>query len=285
MSDVDPFYLNDTPESGDTSNASPSETDPAAPSQEQQPKESSQENLPATQKDFSKTLVTKGGNLADIVNRVSNDLVGDMPEETQAACARFMQRNAGGFAGALAMKCKGMQCPILDVCPLYETKQALPLGQRCPFEMGLIQTWVNKHLVALGIEEHMSPDNSFDMDILYELAANELIKWKAAHHIAKKGELIEERQVNVTPDGTSIFSEVLSPAVDLFETHSKITIKLREALLATRKAQIQAGKDMGDPSKKASTLAENARKKALARLGKANEEITDADYEVKEDST
>jgi len=202
--------------------------------------------------------------------------------ETKEATLHFLQTNANGFVGALAMRCKGKNCPILDSCPLFQTQAALPLGKPCPFEAGIVQTWVNKHLINLGIEDFTAPENSFDMDILYELAAHELIKWKAAHHLSRAGKLIEDRQVAANMQGDAIFAEVVSPALEILDIHNKITMKLRDALLATRKAQIQAGRDMSDPSKKAAELAELARKKAMERLGRA-EKIKDAEFQVKKD--
>lgn len=283
MKDANPTSKNGTPSSGPLSSDSPLGLDPTAPLQEEQLKESSPPNSLTIPSCFNKTLTVRGGSLAEIASRVSADIAADMPEETKIATAKFIQNNANGFVGGLAMKCRGLNCPIIDSCPLHETAQPLPLGKPCPFEQGIVQTWVNKHLVALGIEDYMAPENSFDMDILYELAANELIKWKAAHHLSDRGRVIEEKQVAANMQGDAIFAEVLSPAVELLEVHTKITMKLRDALLATRKAQIQAGKDMGDPSKKAANLAESARAKAMERLGKQQkEEVKDADFTVGE---
>jgi hypothetical protein len=280
MSDADNTSENGTLKSGDGSSDSPLEIIPTVPSPEQQPKESSPPSSLEIPSSSVKTLTVKGGSLAEISSQVAKDLTVGMPEDTQLATAKFIKQNSNGFVGALAMKCKGLNCAMLDVCPLYETNQALPIGKACPFEQGIVQTWVNKHLISLGIDDVNSPENSFDMDILYELAANELIKWKAAQHISQRGQLIEEKQVSASMQGDAIFGDVLSPAVELLEVHTKITMKLRDALLATRKAQIQAGQDMSDPSKKASDLAETARRKAMERLGKTK--VKDADFEVKD---
>ena len=282
MSDADNTSPNGTPSNGDTSSDSPNELVPIVPSPEPQPEPLSSGSALTTQDFSSPTLTVRGGSLADISNRVSKELTVGMPKDTLAATEKFIQKNCNGFVGALSMKCKGLNCGILDVCPLYQTQQPLPLGKPCPFEQGIIQTWVNKHLISLGIDDVYAPENSFDMDILYELAANELIKWKAAQHISDRGQVIEEKQVSATMQGDAIFGDVLSPAVELLEVHTKITMKLRDALLATRKAQIQAGKDMTDPSKKAADLAEAARKKAMERLGRA-EKIKDAEFEVQDE--
>lgn len=277
---------NDTPENTPISsnglNGSPKGTDPIVPSPGQLQDPFLVPSSTPTRTSSYPSLRVMGGDLASITKGITDDIAGGGTAETREATLHFLQSNANGFVGALAMRCKGKDCPILDSCPLFQTNAALPLGKPCPFEAGIVQTWVNKHLMSLGIEDFSAPESSFDLDLLYELAAHELIKWKAAHHLSKAGKLIEDRQVAANMQGDAIFAEVVSPALEILDIHNKITMKLRDALLATRKAQIQAGRDMADPSKKASELAEMARKKALKRLNRVNEKIKDAEFDVKD---
>lgn len=278
MTDAEPFFLNDIPENSNGSTGSQKETDPIAHSLGPPSETSTDKNQ--EKKPSLPALRTRGGNLSDIAKSVTEDISSNLPQSTKEATLKFINANAHGFVGGLAMQCRGERCPILSDCPLYQTNQTLPVGSKCPFEASLVQTWVNRHLMALGIDDYADPANSFDMDMLYELAANELIKWKASQHLSRAGSIITERQVAANTQGDAIFAEVISPALEVIDVHTKITMKLRDALLATRKAQIQAGKDMGDPSKKAAELAEKARKKAMDRLGKG-EQIKDAEYDVK----
>ena len=282
MTDADPFSLGNTPEKSNSSNGSVNETDLTAHSPVQPSSESSSKSLLPIKKPSYLPLKMEGGNLAEISKNITAAISKGKSEAMVAATARFISRNAHGFAGGIAMRCQGPECPIQDICPFTEAKEAYPVGDICPFEDGIVQMWVNKHLTALGIDNFDAPESSFDLDLLYELAGHELIKWRAAQHLSKKGTIIDERQIAMSLQGDQIFGEVMSPALEALDIQSKITMKLRDALLATRKAQIQAGRDMGDHSKKSADLAKRAREKALERLGINQESIKDGEYEVKE---
>jgi len=153
---------------------------------------------------------------------------------------------------------------------------------------GLVQLWVNKHLLAMGIEDHILPEYSYDMDMLYELAGQELIRWQATQQLAVKGTITEERKIGATISGDELFGEVVTPLIEVIDTQSKIIMKIRDALLGTRKAQIQAGRDAGDSSKKSTELAAKAHTSVQERLrvlrGDA-EEVKDAEFDVKNGST
>jgi hypothetical protein len=296
MTDADPFSIGNTPEKSNSSKDSVQPTDPTALSPAPPSNESSNKSLVPTEKPSYIPLSMECGSLEKITNSITKAISQDMTPEAKAATVRFLDKNSRGFVGGLAMLCRGRgvvderhpgkmevdQCPILEVCPIAEAGDPFPLNKPCPFEQSLVQIWVNKHLTALGIEDFDSPENSFDLDLLYELAGHELLKWKAAQHLAHSGRIVEERQVAAGLQGDQIFGEVMSPALEAIDIQSKITMKLREALLATRKAQIQAGKDMGDPSRKTAELARKAKEKAQSRLKIQRENIEDAEFEVKE---
>jgi len=187
------------------------------------------------------------------------------------------------MASASAIKCKGLSCVLVDICPLNGTDDPFPIGMRCPFMSSLVQMWVNKHLLAMGIEDHALPEYSYDMDMLYELAGQELIRWQAAQQLASKGTLVEERKIGATISGDELFGEVVSPLIEVIDTQSKIIMRIRDALLGTRKAQIQAGRDAGDSSRRSTELADRARgtiEKRLEELRNGPEEVKDASFEI-----
>jgi hypothetical protein len=128
--------------------------------------------------------------------------------------------------------------------------------------------WVNKHLHALGIENIDAPENSFDMDMLYELAGQELIRWRCGAYLAKNPNIVENKLIAETIQGTPIFADVMNPVIDAMERAGKNVAKIRDALLATRKAQITAGQVAIDATQKAAEL----RKKA-AEINKMRREL------------
>lgn len=257
-----------TPENSSFSNDSDRSTDLTAHSQEQQPKTSSSKNTNGTPHSLIK-LKEEGGSLDKLISNAA-EILGD---RDSAIITGFLKRNSRGFVGALPLICKGEACPFLSACPLYEAKKELPIGARCPVESTLVQLWVNKHLEALGIDDYDSPEYSFDMDILYELAAHELIRWRLAGHLSEEGSLIEEVHVGDTDSGEPLFEKVINPILDELQKHTKIALRLKEALLATRQAKSSAGKVSSDPTKKAAELM-----KRIYNMLEQKERIHDAEY-------
>ncbi|RMH18642.1 MAG: hypothetical protein D6698_06835 [Gammaproteobacteria bacterium] len=257
----------DTRENSNGSTSSEDKTDLPARSPRRQLRRSSRKK-----KDI---LEVPSGPLSGVAKGLSEAL--DIPEGAVSKAEAFFRKNAFGFVGSMALRCRGPNCPMVDICPLTEAKEAYPLGKPCPFEQGLIQMWVTKHLEALGIDDWSDPEYSFDMDLLYQLAAFELINWRAANHLSKEGDLISEKITGYSHQGDAVFAEVISPALDIIERNSKLIMKIKESLLATREAKVKANKAERTPASEASENVGKARKLA-------EERIKDADYEVRPSS-
>lgn len=223
-------------------------------------------------------------NAEQAIISAAETLTPDLSEEGKNVLKNFILRNSRGFAGAMPMMCKGPQCPFVHACPLYEANSKLPMGQRCPVEESIVYMWVNKHLHALGIENVDSPENSFDMDMLYELAGQELIRWRCGAYMSKNPDIVENKLIAETIQGTPIFADVMNPVIDAMERAGKNVAKIRDALLATRKAQITAGQVAIDATQKAAEL----RKKA-AEINKMRRELNSgllkpAQFTIKDES-
>lgn len=150
----------------------------------------------------------------------------------------------------------------------------------CPIEASIVTLWINKHLRALGIEDPDDPINSFDMDMLYELAGQELIRWRCGVHLSKTPSLLTTQTVGFSNQGEPIFAEVMNPVLEIMEKSGRNISKIREALVATREAQLKAGNVKADPSTRQADL----RKKALEIIGNRRqpEAMKEADFKVKE---
>jgi hypothetical protein len=266
-----------TPENLNSIPDTSKETDHIAPLQKLPQKNSLSKSSQDQEEIYPLRLKEEGGNLSNLVQTVTNSLA--TSEESHKIIESFFKKHSRGFGAALTLICRGTACPFLHTCPLYKAKQELPVSKSCPVEGNLTQLWVNKHLIGLGIDDYDNPEYSFDMDILYEMAAHELIKWRLASHLSESGALVSEQQVSGTPTGEPIFAEVISPILQELDRHSRITMKLRDALLATRKAQAQAGKEMSDPTQKSSELVRKFRE--IQR--RKREKIKDIEFDVIED--
>jgi len=150
----------------------------------------------------------------------------------------------------------------------------------CPVERSMIVKWVHKTLIALDIDPH-DPENAVDMDMAMELAGMELIRYRAACHMADDPALTEERIVGYSPQGQPIYDEKPKINLLILERQAKLIGRLREQLLATRKAQAQVGRVASDVSVKAANMLQKARD--LAEKRKSGQEALDATYTVKDE--
>lgn len=182
-------------------------------------------------------------------------------------------------------------------CPIKKLGKKLPVGSVCPVELTIIDQWLNKHLPALGIEDPDAPEHSFDMDLIHELAGQALIQWRCSCHLSETSAMMEEKQTSGGQMNDPIYETVIHPALEVMERSGRNMSKLREALVATREAQLKAGRDSMDGSVTAAAAKEKAklavkeareRQKLLITQGRdrANslntptEIIKEADYEI-----
>lgn len=240
-------------------------------------------------------LALKPGQYSNVYEAASSSLINiaeendgqPLTERSKDIISRFVEQSTKGFAGSIPMMCAGTRCPYISACPLNEAGSKLPIGKKCPVEATIVATWVSKHLKFLGIEDINDPIHSFDMDMLYELAGQELLRWRCSVHLSDDPALISNVQVGGTVHGEPIFSDVINPVLDIMEKAGKNIAKLREALVATRAAQITAGQDILDPTEKSSQLRKQANELVKRRLQakKDQEQLKDAEFEVKKDET
>lgn len=198
--------------------------------------------------------------------------------EGQAILERFVENATKGFVSTMPMICKGESCPYISACPLKAAGSKLPVTKRCPVEDTIATLQVTKHLQALNIENVDDPTHSFDVDILCEMAGLELLRWRCGVELSKSPKLIITQMVGATLEGEPLYQEVPAPIIDVFERTSRHILKLREALVATRKAQLEAGQDVGDVSSRAAELRQKAEDSKKKRL----ESLKPADFKVKD---
>ena len=272
-------------------NDSPPETETTAPSVEQPSDGSSKTSSPAVRTTSSALSGVKPGDLKSIKNIVVNNLVRVAEEkneqpislEGRQALSHYIDGVTRGYVGSLGMVCKGPMCPFISDCPLNNIGSKLPIGDKCPVENAMVTMWLNKHLKALGIDDPTDPIHSFDMDMLYELAGQELIRWRCSVHLSDDPRLVSNQQVGATQQGEPIFGDVINPVLDVMEKAGKNISKIRVALVATREAQIKAGQLASDPTERAADLKKKANE-LISKRRKANEEKTkDAEFKVTTD--
>jgi hypothetical protein len=264
------------------------EMEPTVPSVELPLDVSSKTNSVDPKKTSFTPSVVKPGDLKSIKNIVVNNLIqvaetkSNKPLSLQGreALSHYIDSASRGYVGSLGMICKGPNCPFISDCPLNNIGSSLPIGDKCPVENSMVTMWLNKHLKALGIEDPNDPIHSFDMDMLYELAGQELIRWRCSVHLSDDPRLVSNQQVGATQQGEPIFADVINPVLEVMEKAGKNISKIREALVATREAQIKAGQLATDPTERAAELKKKANE-FIEKRRRANEKTKDAEFEVK----
>lgn len=212
-----------------------------------------------------------------LVARITSKTV--ISEDQSKILNAFIDKAIMGHQSALAMKCKGLRCHMIDICPLHKAKLTLPVNESCPVEESLMQEWVQRTLSALAIDPSL-PENAVDVNMVFELAGMELIRWRASWHLHNEAALVEERIVGYSPQGEPIYDEKPKMALLISERYAKVVGKLREQLLATRRSQAQVGKVSNDVSVRGANMVAKAKEIALRRR---NKQIpVDADFEVKD---
>lgn len=264
---------------------SQSKTENTASSQEPLSEESTKKSSRSTENLLYSPLVLKNGGVDDIKSLLVEKLVNDaehdggiLTTEQKANLVRFMDVSSRGYTGSLGMMCAGQKCPFISHCPLKQSNIPLPIGKLCPVESSIITIWINKHLKALGIENPEDPVHSFDMDLLYELAGQELIRWRCGIHLSDDPRLVSNQQVGATQQGEPIFADVINPVLDVLERSGRNIFKIREALVATREAQVRAGQMATDPTQRSAELREKALN--MAKKRRQEEKVKDADYKI-----
>lgn len=205
-----------------------------------------------------------------------------VPEEKAHILRQFLKASKYGHQASLSMKCKAGGCAYLDLCPLKAADIDLPKGKICPVEDALIQQWVQQFMESMDLDPD-EPTNAVEMHMVYELAGLELIRRRAASELSKEPELIKNSIVGYSPHGEPIYDDKPSQALLILERHSKIVNKLRDSLLATPKAQSQAGQASRDLSTRTANIMERARK--LREERQKGKSIQDIDYRVIDEDT
>ena len=208
----------------------------------------------------------------------------EIPKEQLGVLDKFMRNAKYGHQASIAMQCKGLHCSVIKMCPLHAIAAKLPEGQPCPVENALVEQWVATYVQALDIDP-ANPTDAIDMHMVYELAGLELLRTRTAHKLSTDPDVCTEKVVGYSPQGEPFYDDKPSIPMLLMEKQAKVVGKLRESLLATRKAQAQVGIIAGDVSVKASTIMEKAAKIRAERAERRNNKIADAEFEVKDENT
>jgi hypothetical protein len=173
-----------------------------------------------------------------------------------------------GAISRLPLRCTGPECRYAKDCPLQK-KNVAPIGEACPIEQLLINTWVTEFISTLNIDS----EDSIELSMLYDLVEAELLDMRTSQDLAIK-DYIEEQAVGVDSQGRIVYRKEKAIALEVKEIAKKMKSNIRQQFLATREMKAKYRKeDDVDPSTFASTLVQEFEKK----YGTRKDEIVDAE--------
>lgn len=167
-----------------------------------------------------------------------------------------------GVNRTLPLVCRDSECPFAEICIFYKMGIA-PKDERCPDEILYLDSMVPRLVQDMGVDI----ENYLEVSMVQEYAAALLDERRARNMIAIEGDVKEVATGIVQATGTVLYSDQVTPYVEIKEKASKKLSQLRKELLATREQRAKYKlTDDRDPSTRAAEMREKF------ELLKANEE-------------
>lgn len=183
----------------------------------------------------------------------------ELDEGQKEALSRYSSNMAAAAHASAVMSCKGNQCPAYDSCPLVQAGIKLPLSKKCPVELSVMDDVLRRFCEGLDINPD-TPAGAMDLMQVWEIARHEIMEFRASGYLAKNPDIIVQELKNVGVDGTHIHNSKINEALLFMQQVSRTKNKIRQELLATRKAQIEAGRRVDEELKDQQAIIAKAEK-------------------------
>jgi len=123
-----------------------------------------------------------------------------------------LQKLSTGSTAMVPMYCGGAKCPFKDRCPLFEISKH-PLGKQCLIEVQLMKEWIVRYFD----EYEVDPNNFTEVAYISELAEIEIHLMRLNMNLARSenAELVTDKIVGVSNDGTPLVQKDVSPFMDM----------------------------------------------------------------------
>ena len=183
-----------------------------------------------------------------------------------------------GFQAAMPIICIGEQCPYAKKCPLGENNN-YPMGQECPMESYLKESWYVDYVRDLEIQAGSKIDESLVQDlVLWDMLAKRALEELAGDPKIVKRSVAGFQQTN---EGMKpIYREEVNQRLTFLEKAQRQKMKIMDSLIATREAKSKdTSRMIHDPSTYAAKLLDKAKelKEKAAKAG-----LVEADYSVED---
>jgi hypothetical protein len=179
-------------------------------------------------------------------------VVPSVPEEwaiTTPKRAQQMERvRAGqgnikhGLLASIPMVCRNSRCPVKQFCE-YQAAGEVTEGDRCIKEIGRITEGFDRYLNEFKLDP-LDPGARADLIQVEQLVMNETLITRAEQLLAV-GNLIEEVEVAMNPQGDVITQPMLHKAAEFLPKLQRRHNEILQLLLATRKDKLAAAASVG----------------------------------------
>ena len=154
---------------------------------------------------------------------------------------------------SIPMVCRASDCLFASTCPMQKEGIA-PKGHACPYESGMIASFVGEYMDQLEIE----PDNLVELSMIRDLVDQE-VQYLRKSKILAQEDFIQENVVGRDSEGNPIFAKQLHLASDLEDRLHKRKQVIFKQLLATREAKAKAGLTALDTAQSMASLVHSFR--------------------------
>ena len=221
--------------------------------------------------------------LASFASKMKDDYEVTLTPKEAKKLICYLNTLKTGFQASMPIICMGEQCPYAKKCPLGENNN-YPMGQDCPMESYLKESWYNEYARDLEITEDSKVDSSLVQDlVLWDMLSKRALEELAADPNIVKKAVAGFQQTN---DGMKpIYKEEVNQKLTFLEKAQRQKMKIMDSLIATREAKSKdTSRLIHDPSTYAAKLLDKARelKKQAAKAGLIEAKYTVEDPDVKD---
>lgn len=178
-----------------------------------------------------------------------------------------------GLLSTIPMICRDNSCPVKQHC-VYQQRGEVTAGERCILEIGKLTEGHDRYLQEFKVDA-LDPEQRVDNVQIQQLLSMEIIIGRC-EMLLSSGNLIEEVEVAMNPQGDVITQPMLHKAAELLPKLQRRHSEILQQLVATRKDKITVanvtGINIADFTKQLLERAQQvAARQQLMRDGKLEE--------------
>lgn len=200
----------------------------------------------------------EGSLLSKFADKMKEDYQVTLTPNEAKKLISYLNTLKTGFQAAMPIICIGEQCPNAKKCPLSSNNN-FPLGQDCPIESFLKESWYADYVKDLDIQLGSKVDES----LVYDLVLWDMLSKRAIEELAADPKIVKQSVAGFqqTNEGMkAVYRDEVNQKLMFLEKAQKQKMKIMDSLIATREAKSKdTSRLIHDPSTYAAKLLDKAR--------------------------